>query len=296
MNKALLVGINASPLRGCENDALGMKSLLTSKYGFKEDDVHVLLTSDARRAKILSELGWLREGSSRGTRLFYYSGHGTQVVDESGDEPDGMDEALMPFDHWTQGKIVDDALRREYAKFDPKSHLVLIMDSCNSGTVNKGPNQEVFKFVTPPRDERKRAIVAAKKAKSKLEAATKAALKGHLKKRAGKPLSEEEIDALVDEAVKGYGKKHYGFDAAPGNAVLLAASQDNQLAAEARFKNRRHGVLTHHVLDVLSSSSPTYVELYDRVRSAIEEARFSQTPRLEISAPNGNAKFLKAKK
>ncbi len=42
--------------------------------------------------------------------FFNFSGHGTQVEDQDGDEDDGFDEALCPSDFDTAGALTDDAL------------------------------------------------------------------------------------------------------------------------------------------------------------------------------------------
>ena len=64
--------------------------------GFRDDGIRTLSGPQATRAAITEALEtWLVEGVGPGDRaLFYYSGHGTRVKDENGDEADGLDEAL----------------------------------------------------------------------------------------------------------------------------------------------------------------------------------------------------------
>lgn len=62
----------------------------------------------------------------------YYSGHGAQIKDTSGDEADGYDE-VMVFD---SGRIIDDELAVYLNKYSRgTAHTLLISDCCHSGTI-----------------------------------------------------------------------------------------------------------------------------------------------------------------
>lgn len=62
----------------------------------------------------------------------YYTGHGAQVKDNSGDEADGYDEVVV-FD---DGVVVDDKLADYLKKYHNNyAHTVLLSDCCHSGTV-----------------------------------------------------------------------------------------------------------------------------------------------------------------
>ncbi|KAL0792166.1 hypothetical protein Bca101_063543 [Brassica carinata] len=80
---------------------------------------------------------WLVEGNrARDSLFFHYSGHGAQQKDYDGDEVDGQDEALIPLDHETEGKIIDDEINEILVR--PLVHgakLHAVIDACNSGTV-----------------------------------------------------------------------------------------------------------------------------------------------------------------
>eukprot|EP00287_Rhodomonas_sp_CCMP768_P022742 CAMPEP_0202826368 /NCGR_PEP_ID=MMETSP1389-20130828/13567_1 /ASSEMBLY_ACC=CAM_ASM_000865 /TAXON_ID=302021 /ORGANISM="Rhodomonas sp., Strain CCMP768" /LENGTH=97 /DNA_ID=CAMNT_0049499659 /DNA_START=40 /DNA_END=331 /DNA_ORIENTATION=+ len=65
--------------------------------GFGKDDMKVLMDDDNHtpptRASIIDAIQWLVEGAKAGDSLFlHYSGQGSQVRDENGDERDGLDE------------------------------------------------------------------------------------------------------------------------------------------------------------------------------------------------------------
>jgi len=71
--------------------------------------------------------------------LVYYSGHGTQVYDRNGDESDGYDEALFLHD----GPLVDDDIGDVLRVVPEGAKVVLMFDSCFSGTVTKAVGQRI---------------------------------------------------------------------------------------------------------------------------------------------------------
>ncbi len=156
-NVALLVGIStygSSPteddehkwrrLNGTHNDVEEMRKLLTSR-GF---DVTVLTdaedTPKPTKAAIKDAIQThLTTVSDDGVALFYFSGHGQQVTDVDGDETDGLDEALVPWDNagTLDGSrhVLDDDLRLWMAPIrDKTENVVMIVDACHSGTVSRG--------------------------------------------------------------------------------------------------------------------------------------------------------------
>ena len=90
--------------------------------------------------------GWREINGDRDELYIHFSGHGQQVTDVSGDEPDGLDEALIPYDaaieygrngYKGQNHILDDelgvwleALRESVG---PKGVIVVALDACHSG-------------------------------------------------------------------------------------------------------------------------------------------------------------------
>lgn len=135
MKKALCVGINNYPgftndLKGCVNDANDWGVML-EHAGFAVDKV---LDSDATKNTILNKLDELISNAVADDDIvFTYSGHGTSVTDKSGDEIDGYDEALVAYD----ATILDDELRAILQKTQSGVHIVVIADSCFSGTVTR---------------------------------------------------------------------------------------------------------------------------------------------------------------
>lgn len=148
---ALLVGISryqhhpaVKPTSGAEDDAKEMESFVQQQYGFRSDEIHTLIGPQATAANIKSEFQhWLIEGTQPGDRVFFfYAGHGSRMKDTSGDEADGYDEVLAPYDVNWRGDIfinviVDDEIGKWIGKLSGRL-AVLVFDSCNSGTISRG--------------------------------------------------------------------------------------------------------------------------------------------------------------
>ncbi len=143
MKKAICVGINNYPgisndLKGCLNDANDWTNLLE----FSGFQVEKILDGQATKHNILNALGDLVINANGGDQIvFTYSGHGTSVADTSGDEIDSYDEALYVYD----GVLLDDELRKIIQKINPDVQMVVISDSCFSGTVTRILNTEAIK-------------------------------------------------------------------------------------------------------------------------------------------------------
>ena len=93
--RALLIGINEyqteefQDLRGAVNDVVAMREILISKYNFPESNITVLTDSDATRQNILDAMDDLVGDSTADDMVYvHYSGHGSQVRDQNGDEAD----------------------------------------------------------------------------------------------------------------------------------------------------------------------------------------------------------------
>lgn len=107
--RALLVGINypgtKAELKGCINDVNRMYKSLIDRYGFVEEDIVVLIDTDSNfkqptGVNIRRELSNLVSSAEPGDYLFFhYSGHGTRLPAETGDDDDtGYDECIVPCD------------------------------------------------------------------------------------------------------------------------------------------------------------------------------------------------------
>ncbi len=135
--RALCVGINdypTAPLRGCVRDSQTWAQAFRAQ-GF---EVTSLTDGQATRGAILAELGRLIDASGPGdVVLFQYAGHGTRMPDLNGDEPDGKDEAMVPFDYQQGAYLLDDDLGKLYDTVPPGVNLTTFIDCCHSGSINR---------------------------------------------------------------------------------------------------------------------------------------------------------------
>jgi hypothetical protein len=139
---ALLIGVAEyeqpeANLRFPEKDVAAMKKHLMEQHGFEESEMRILLSSEATAAAMKREFSALVARTQPGdTVVFYVSSHGSQVEDTDGDEIDGMDETLCPYDFSFQSvdtHFTDDYIREQLNQL--KTHrCLLIMDCCHSGT------------------------------------------------------------------------------------------------------------------------------------------------------------------
>ena len=144
---SLHIGLNAvSPaayggwsgdLAACEFDAKDMAAIAASR-GMKST---VLLTKKATRAQSLAAMQKAAKQLRKGDLFFLtYSGHGGQVPDVTGEETDKQDETWCLYD----GQLIDDELYFELSRFAAGVRILVLSDSCHSGTVTRA--------VPPPPD------------------------------------------------------------------------------------------------------------------------------------------------
>ena len=136
---AVCVGINDYPgtgndLYGCVNDAHDWAAELT-KRGF---EVVKLLDKKATKSAIKKALSTaVSKAKAKDTLVFTYSGHGSWQPDKDGDEADGRDEGWCPYDIDSAGLLVDDDMYKIFASTAVDVKLIMISDSCHSGTVSR---------------------------------------------------------------------------------------------------------------------------------------------------------------
>lgn len=144
MKYALLVGINyaslpSGQLNGCINDVNKMKHILTTKFGYKKDNIKMLTDHHHEKPtfhNIMNELNNLLDKAKFSSDIFFhYSGHGSYIPDQNGDEIDSRDECLVPLDYRQNGFITDDMIRQLFVeKLTNSCNATIIIDACHSGT------------------------------------------------------------------------------------------------------------------------------------------------------------------
>jgi hypothetical protein len=119
-------------LEACEFDARDMEDLALGR----DISASVLLTRQATRSRVLAGVAAAAKALRAGDFfLLTYSGHGAQVPDVSNEEADGMDETWCLWD----GELIDDEIYRALAAFRAGVRVVVLSDSCHSGTVVRAP-------------------------------------------------------------------------------------------------------------------------------------------------------------
>jgi len=137
---ALTVGLNSvdpnhyagwnGTLVACESDARDMATVLSGK-GFQAT---TLLTKQATREAVLQTIAEIAR-AAKADDIFVYtnSSHGGQLPDKEGDEPDGLDETICMYD----GELIDDELYAAFKGFAAGVRVLVLSDSCHSGTITR---------------------------------------------------------------------------------------------------------------------------------------------------------------
>lgn len=219
--RALLIGINkykAVPkLQGSLNDIETMRQILLTRWGFADKNIRVVTDEAATRAGMLAALEQLaRDAGPNDTVYFHYSGHGSQVEDLNGDEPDDhLDETLVPQDGRTAGvmDITDDELDAVFSRMAAKNALI-VLDSCHSGTATRSLD---IRTRSIPRDHR---VDIYKKAEDR------------------KPKTR----AIVPVITSRY--------------VVMTGAASHQEALDGPVDGRYHGFFTYSLAKSLSSAGP----------------------------------------
>lgn len=140
VNRALIVAIDEYPMGSgwnkihSLNDVTLIKPTLTTA-GYDEEDITVLANEQAVKKAITEHLSNLKVQSGKGDYIYiHFSCHGQQMVDDNGDEDDGLDEAVIPYD-----------AKRKYQKgyYEGENHLRdnelgIVLDDIRKKTVTDG--------------------------------------------------------------------------------------------------------------------------------------------------------------
>jgi len=233
--KALCIGINDYPgtqndLSGCVNDANDWAAALAAR----SFSVTKLIDAQATKAAMVSAMSGLISGAAKGdTVVITYSGHGTWAPDKNGDEPDGRDEALCPWDIGSGKVLLDDEIAVIFANHVAGVRVLLISDSCHSGSVTRGDDSDLdagmprARFL-PPSVWMKAGDVPAPKA-------------------SGLPL----ISGLTRS----------------GGDLLMAGCTDTQYSWDTSFKGRPNGAFTYYALKALATlpASASYADWFKKI-------------------------------
>ena len=116
-------------LFACHFDAEDMARIARER---RFEKVELLLDDQATREAVKASISDAADNLKAGDLfLFTYAGHGSQVPDFNADESDRADETLCLFD----GMLIDDELYELWSRFADDVRIVMISDSCHSGSV-----------------------------------------------------------------------------------------------------------------------------------------------------------------
>lgn len=228
-------------LGGAPNDIAALKATVEPRLALARSVT--LLNQDATRAAILSTFTALVDEAQPGdTLLFYYTGHGARLFDQSGQQLSGYNSTIVPYDARDPalpadrgGDILDNELRELIAAATGLGvNVVTIFDSCNSGSATRSPWIE---------DGTIRERVAPD---LKLAQASTALALPHA--RSGPP------------AQRGY-------------TVHLAAAPDGKAAIERMIDSRWRGDFTEALVRSLTElpANASYRDLIDSVRMKLRQ-------------------------
>jgi len=249
---ALLVGCTKYPnqpgvreLFGPANDIPKWATLLTDPQGFafpKNGVIELVGWSDTDEAtrptyaNIVRGFETLIAKAGPDSRVvIVLSGHGVQIpipedqdpLDPKNPEPDGMDEVFLPADvNDVSGGAAGNALTDNQIGGwlnqlrDKGAHVLLVVDSCHSGTMTRGEAREIDRLVNPSdlKIPAKAISDAVERARKAVAAAT----------AAGRRVSEEEVIAPSRTDAKGSLVAFYAaqaFETAPELPFPVGAPQ-----------------------------------------------------------------------
>jgi hypothetical protein len=267
------------PLAACENDARDLAALAT-KQGYAST---VLLTRKGTRTALLKGLRAAAKALKAGDRfLLTYSGHGGQVPDTNRDEVDRKDETWCLWD----GQLLDDELYFELSRFAAGVRLVVLSDSCHSGTVTRARAP-----LPPPSGQRPKLLpdAVAMRVYGAHQAQYDALQSAVFKAAAAARVSDPDA-ALAQVAVSGPGAQALTLTGPFKPAVLLISGcQDNQFSMDGE----NNGAFTEQLLRTWNHGrfAGSYAQLHAQVRAAMPP---SQSPNLFVLGPPADAAALVA--
>ena len=273
-NWALLVGINdyriINDLRLAEGDATRMKESLIKYAGFKDENTRLLVGKSATKKGIrLAFKEVLIDRVKPGDKaLFYFSGHGVQIADKTGQEEDGKDEMLCAQDSamHTYTFVRDNELGKWMDQVDTTNKIV-ILDCCHSGTATRaligfGEQSEniprVKAFYPGPNVEIRESTLEEMR-------------------QYDPDLTEADLAMLTDAGSRGADNSS-GFEAA------ISGCRDDQVSMESPSVGG--GVLTNYIIESLRSADSdinsdgivTVDELWESARRRIQKKGWRQEP------------------
>jgi metacaspase-1 len=283
--KSLHIGLNAvsaahyggwsGELNACEFDAGDMAAIATSR----KMKPTVLLTKKATRSNVLAGIRDAAKKLKAGGLFFLtYSGHGGQIPDITGEEPDKQDETWCLYD----GELIDDELYLELSRFAACVRILVLSDSCHSGTVTREIRPQPSAAVANGRSKLMPPAVGQRTYRAHQAFYDK--LQRDVAKASGKTTVEDPDSVLanlpVSSRLEGIAKR------LKPAVLLISGCQDNQTSMDGDH----NGAFTERLLQVWNHGAfkGSYAKFHGVIKAGMPA---SQTPNLFTLGPV--ARFLK---
>jgi hypothetical protein len=202
--------------------------------------------------------------------LVHFSGHGSNVPDDDGDEADGRDEILCPSDLDWKDPLRDDWLRKTFDTLRDGVSLTVITDCCHSGTITRAvlpPDAPIVaRYLPSPLD-----LIAVESGRR-----LRGTVRGGLHKRSGAARRRRDVVAVdLPE-------------------VLITGCRADQTSADAALGGGFHGALTYNLVATIGGTGGpiTYRELHEQTSERLKRGRFDQVPQLEGARRRLDQPFL----
>ena len=247
-----------------DNDVPLIRAALL-QHAFDSNAIEVLRDSHATKEGIVSAFrSSLIDAAEPGdVAVFHYSGHGHQITDDDGDEIDGLDELLVPYDapaaldggYGGERHLRDDELgelllelRR---KVGPTGSVVVFIDACFSGSATRAQHDLPVRGVLEPLGAPAEVLESAE-------------ARGHEGAFEARGPADDDL----------------------GRLVFLSASRHDEVSREVRDPEQNGlpvGSLSLAVSRSLTDLQPatTYRTFFESVKEQMAALVSSQTPQLE---------------
>lgn len=269
---ALLVGIDeypapVPPLRGCVNDIIVVEQLLrTRRAAGRTFAPRVLTNGEATRQAVIAGFDHLRQAGPDDVALFYYSGHGSQEATPPEFwhlEPDRLDETLVCYDSRLAGNydLADKELAKLIAAVAARgAHVLVILDSCHSGSGTRAADREGVRRV--PADLRARPFDTFL------------------------VTPEEAAEFAAQSAARELAGTATGWVKLPqGKHIVMSACRDDEEAKETSAEGMTRGAFSYFLTETLQQATAelTYRDLFKRVNALVRTRVARQSPLIEAA-------------
>jgi len=219
---AVIVGIedyeSMTDLSYTIDDAVDMEDVLVSYSNWDSNNIELLTDKMASKTGIyvaIENMAKNENADADDVYLFFFSGHGSRIPDDDGDEADTFDEVICPYD--TTGELENVISDDELGGWleECKGNIVVILDTCMSGGFATKGAEETIKTVPNP------------------QVPKDAIAKKHFGEGLVERLKQRPISRDLNQV---------------GYVVLMACEEDKSAYESRRLKN---GVFTYYIVEGL---------------------------------------------